>query len=334
MTLTSVDTLWYTRCPVPTASGIAHLLGWLTDEFAGHGIDLSILQDAPPEIARRHFDHRLPGLIREGGNVPALVARSEGAPTRLIGLTWIEEGQSILTLPSSGIRSAEDLVGARVAVPAWAATKAESFPRAMALHGLDGALRSVGRSLRDVRQVEVAGRVARGTWTTSTWPGVDELESGEVDAIYVKGGRSVEDAARIGAVAAVRLDDLDPQFRVNNGTPRPITVHASLLEEHPELVDAFLRRTLEAADWARDHPREARELIARETGSGEDGIRRAYGDALHVSLEPTLSEERLALLRRQHDFLRQHGFLDASIHLDAWADPRPLRRAREQRGAA
>ncbi|WP_201026573.1 ABC transporter substrate-binding protein, partial [Priestia megaterium] len=170
-----------------------------------------------------------------------------------------------------------------MAIPAWAATKAESFPRAMALHGFDGALRSAGRSLEDVRQVEVSGRVGRGSWTTSAWPGIDELERGEVDAVYVKGGRSLEDASRIGAVAAVRLDDLAPEFRVNNGTPRPITVHASLLDEHPELVDAFLRRTLDAADWAREHPLEARELIGRETGAGDDGIRRAYGDTLHVS---------------------------------------------------
>ena len=30
----TLDTLWFTRCPVPTASGIAFKLGWLGEEFA------------------------------------------------------------------------------------------------------------------------------------------------------------------------------------------------------------------------------------------------------------------------------------------------------------
>ncbi len=29
----SVDTLWYTRCPVPTAFSLAINLGWLEEEF-------------------------------------------------------------------------------------------------------------------------------------------------------------------------------------------------------------------------------------------------------------------------------------------------------------
>ncbi len=47
----TVDQLWYTRCPVPTASGIAHRLGWLDEEFAADGLALGVLQDAPPELA-------------------------------------------------------------------------------------------------------------------------------------------------------------------------------------------------------------------------------------------------------------------------------------------
>ena len=28
-----VDTIWFTRCPVPTATGLAYKLGWLDEEF-------------------------------------------------------------------------------------------------------------------------------------------------------------------------------------------------------------------------------------------------------------------------------------------------------------
>ena len=34
----SIDTLWYTRCPVPTPLGLAAKLGWFDTEFAPDGI--------------------------------------------------------------------------------------------------------------------------------------------------------------------------------------------------------------------------------------------------------------------------------------------------------
>ncbi|HEY0713786.1 MAG TPA: ABC transporter substrate-binding protein, partial [Polyangia bacterium] len=42
----SIDTIWYTRCPVPTATGLAYKLGWLAQEFAAEGIAVRTLQDA------------------------------------------------------------------------------------------------------------------------------------------------------------------------------------------------------------------------------------------------------------------------------------------------
>lgn len=68
MTVTTgpaLDTLWYTRCPVPTASGLANNLGWLGRTADAAGVGFGVLQDAGPELAVRHFDHRLPGLIRK-----------------------------------------------------------------------------------------------------------------------------------------------------------------------------------------------------------------------------------------------------------------------------
>ncbi|MEU8268134.1 ABC transporter substrate-binding protein [Sphaerisporangium sp. NPDC049002] len=346
--MSSIDKIWYTRCPVPTASGLAHNQGWLAEEFRAAGLDVGILQDAGPELARHHFDHQLLGLFREGGNVPALAARSAGAPTRLIGLTWIEEWQSILVRAGSGITGAAGLAGARVALPAWAETRAESFPRAMALHGFKGALAQGGLTLDDVTFVEVAaqtrpsvGRDAGREPTRETgrdadgrafsWPGIAELARGEVDAVYAKGARAAEQAKEIGAVVAVDLDaHPDLRTRVNNGTPRPITVHERLLDEHPDLVVGFLAQTLRAADWARGDLGRVREILAGETRSGAEAVETAYRGDFHRSLHPDLSQERLGLLRVQKDFLLVHGFLDADVDLDAWVAPEPLELARER----
>ncbi|MFE6666255.1 ABC transporter substrate-binding protein [Streptomyces sp. NPDC057697] len=316
-------TLWFTRCPVPTATGIAADRRWLTEEFAPDGITVRSLQDAAPGADRAaHFTHALPGLFREGGNVPALWARSRGERTRLIGLTWIEERQTVLVRPGSGIRGAAALRGLRLAVPVHAL--AIDFWRAMALRGFEGALASARLAPEDAAFVDVPAAGHPGQWAAE----LAALRRGDVDAVYVKGALAVEAARREGAEVAVELDELaDRRFRINNGTPRPITVHQQLLDDHPGLVDRFLAVLLRAADWATGQPAEVARILGAETGAGADGVAGAYRPGTHLALHPGLSPDRLALLAEQEAALRAHGFLPEPVDITAWADPEPLRRA-------
>jgi ABC-type nitrate/sulfonate/bicarbonate transport system substrate-binding protein len=339
--------LWFTRCPVPTATGLAYKLGWLSEEFARDGISIATLQDAPRELSRHHYDHELPELIREGGNLLALAARAQGAPSRLIGLTWIDEWQSILVRPDSGITEPKHLKGLRLALPEFvdqeitAQTRGRSIARGMSLHGYKGALEFAGLSFNDVKLVEVpAGRSERrgeSRGSQTLWS-LEYLADGKVDAVYVKGASAVEAAKRAGAVVGIDLDKLpERRFRVNNGTPRPITVHENLLENHLDLVVRFLDQTLRAADWAATNLAGVQEILKSETRAGDEAVATAYRDGFHLSLHPDLSEERLELFRRQKDFMLLHGLLDRDFDLDAWVDRLPLEAAqklREQRSLA
>ncbi|MET8825552.1 ABC transporter substrate-binding protein [Streptomyces sp. NPDC004610] len=325
------DTLWFTRCPVPTATGIAADRHWLAEEFAPDGIAVRSLQDhasdLTPGLRGTHYTHALPGLFREGGNVPALWARSRGEATRLIGLTWIEERQTILVAPGSGIRGAAALRGRRLALPRHPLPI--DFWRAMALRGFEGALASAGYGLEDAELIDVPADDGGGGRSGAQWSAeLAALVRGDVDAIYVKGALAVEAARRAGAEAAVELDDLpDRTHRINNGTPRPITVHQRLLDEHPDLVTRFLAVLLRAADWAAAQPEDVARILGAETGAGAEGVRGAYRPGTHRTLHPDLSEERLALLARQSAALHTHGFLPEPVDVHAWADPAPLRLA-------
>ena len=338
MTQSAIDKLWYTRCNVPTASGIAFSGGALAARYARDGMTIGALQDAPLEIAKHHYDHLLPGLIREGGNVPALSARAAGAPTRLVGLTWIDEQQVIAVRPGE---ADDGLFGRRLAIPGWTDRPETSMARAMALHGFEHALAVAGRTLADASLIDVPldpvvppGR-HRASDISVLWPGLGYVVEGRADAVYLKGAAALRAAAEAGLVIALDLDALpDRRMRVNNGTPRPLTVHRALLDSRPEWVVAFLAETLKAADWATSHPGAAREIVARETRAPLDQIVRTYGADFHLGLHPDLSDERIGLLDRQRHFLRRTGFLKADVDLAAWVEPAAMREAEAQARAA
>ncbi len=317
---------------------MANALGWLREEFAADGIRVATIQEAPPELARHHYDHAIPTLIREGGSLLALAARAQHAPTKLIGLTWIDEAQAIIVRADSDIREPLHLRGARVALPAYvtreipAHVRGSSIARGMSLHGIKGALSLAGLTLDDVTFVEVdSGQRARGSaGLGDLWSGLDDLLEGTVDAVYVKGASAVEAARRRGLVVGIDLDGYpDRRSRVNNGTPRPITVHESLLDTHFDVVVRFLAQTLRAADWAASNLEGVYDILKVETRAGDEGVTAAYRDGFHRALHPDLSAERIDLLRIQKTFMWVHGFLDADFDLDAWVDPRPLAAARD-----
>jgi ABC-type nitrate/sulfonate/bicarbonate transport system substrate-binding protein len=335
----AVDTIWFTRCPVPTATGLAYKLGWLDEEFSPDGIKVRTLQDNR-ELLRHHYDHELTSLIREGGNLFSIPARGQGARTKLVGLTWIDEWQSILVRPGSGIGTPQDLVGKRLALPAFRPAdlaenkRGRSIARGMSLAGYKGALASISRTLDDVQLVEVGSEVASDDGREDLgrlWSGLGALVSGRVDGVYVKGAAAAEAARRHGAIVGIDLDRLsERRFRVNNGTPRPITAHEELIERHPDLLIRFLYQTLRAADWAKENLDGVRRVLEGETRSGASGVAEAYRDGFQLTLAPDLSDERLDLFRRQKDFQLIHGFLDRDFDFDSWIDPRPLQEAQRR----
>ena len=342
---TKPSEIWFTRCPVPTATGLAYQLGWLEEAFAADSVPVQTLQDTP-DLGRHHYDHRLPTLIREGGSMLAIAARAQGKPTRLVGLTWIEEAQVILVRPDSGITTAADLKGKRVALPGWtdhaiaSHMRGCSISRGMSLLGLRGALASAGLTFDDVTVVEIpspargenGGRrdslANRSGGLGRLWP-IDALADGRVDAVYVKGASALDAAKEHGVVVGIDLDRLaDPRFRVNNGTPRPITVHQDLIDNHFDYLVRFLATTLRAADWATSNPDHLRSIAQTETLGSEQAVIDAYGEEFHLHLHPDLSDERLALFEKQKKALLLHGFLDRDFHLGDWVDSRPLEAAR------
>ena len=200
----NVQSIWYTRCPVPTPLGIAAHLGWLDSEFAGDGITVRALQESQhAALHHAHVDHSLDNAFRQGGSIPALWARAAGADTRVVALTWVDEAQAIVALPESGLKRPKDLRGRRIGLAAPRRRAHRHLPRGGAARLRQRAVarrapprrRRMGRRARvepartgvdtgDARRLfsHPASLSSRRLYAAEA----AALVRGEVDAIYVK----------------------------------------------------------------------------------------------------------------------------------------------------
>lgn len=336
--------LWYTRCPVPTASGIAIQNGWLAEEFARDGIAVQSLRTSSERAVREsHFTHTLENSFRQGGNGPAIYARSQGQDTVLLGLHWTTQYQGLLARPQSGIASLADLRGKRLALPRRLHDKID-FWRSISLQGYDSALRLAGLTLADVQLVELPvaesfvdnrpralaadARQAGGLLRQHKAETVALLR-GDVDVIFGHSvwGVALREQFDLHEVINLATHD-DPLVRINNGQPKTLTVSAGLLREQPALVDRYVAQIVRAADWARHNEDQARRQLARETGSAEAWLDEGTGAGSTARLDISLDEPLFDALARRKDFLLKWGFIANDFDVRAWADPGPLQRAR------
>jgi ABC-type nitrate/sulfonate/bicarbonate transport system substrate-binding protein len=347
MTVTAppILALWYTRCPVPTASSLAIAQGWLDDEFAPDGITVASLRaSADPSVRESHFDHTQAASFRQGGNIPPIWTRSRGADVRLIGLSWAEQYQAIVTQKGSGIAGPEDLEGRRLGL-ARRLNDQIDFWHATALRGYDSTLRHAGLSLDEVQLVDLPveeGYLPRnapshsgslfGAYTNRRLQSAEVLAliRGEVDAIYVAGGRGpdLEALLDVDVVFDIAGQD-DPALKINNITPAALTVSGKLLDERPDLVARYVAATLRAARWARENPLETRRIIAHEVGIAEDFVEPGYPAEIHANLEPSLDDDLVSAIESQQHFLLEHGYIESVFDVREWIDAGPLAAARE-----
>jgi ABC-type nitrate/sulfonate/bicarbonate transport system substrate-binding protein len=340
MSHSNLDTLWYTRCPVPTGLGIALQKGWLEESFRANNTIVKSLRESNDKAVREsHFDHTLQNSVRHGGNIPAIWARSAGRDTRVLGLSWADEVQLILTLQDSGIKTPKDLRGRRFGLPKWENVQID-FSRAQAVRGLENALRLDGLEVSDVELVDyviTAGQSdapAERVGGTQIFGGrrsggqareLVGLLRGEVDAIFLKGASAAHLANLFGLHTVIDTGSHpEPLIRANNGTPRTLTVDRNLTDNHFDAAVRIVEQVIRAEEWAWAHPEETRQFLARESNSSEFWVTAAYGTDAHLRLRTNLDEASIIALQDFAHFLHRWKFIPNAVDVRDWIDARAL----------
>jgi ABC-type nitrate/sulfonate/bicarbonate transport system substrate-binding protein len=154
------------------------------------------------------------------------------------------------------------------------------------------------------------------------------LLSGKVDVLFSHGSIAPLVKAIAGARTVLDLQSLgEREQRVLNDDPSVFTISGALIDERPDVAARLVKVVQRAAQWARRNERDAKRIIAAETGLAEDLVDQAYSSDVHEHLKLDLSPDSLAALRLQHDRLFATGAIAAPVDLQAFVDTRPLEAA-------
>jgi ABC-type nitrate/sulfonate/bicarbonate transport system substrate-binding protein len=340
-------TIWYTRCQAPTASGIAFQRHSFGELFVGTEYEVCNIQELGHKHADAHFHHKLDSSFREGGGSPPIWAYANGGATRLLAITFMEEALHIYVRADDKANSMTDLAGRRIALPLWPKLIFNFF-RFAAEKGFHSALRAHGMDERDVKIVDVIENDDPNNFinpksSTQGWRAVRSyyhdqraaLLEGRVDAIFAKGGgtaileREAEGKIRLlyDLRQAPRLED-----RVNNSTPRLLTVSTPLLENHGEAVVRYVQTLVRVALWAQTHQERAVDAIAAEVGIFKDDIAHCFEANFAAKLMPAMDATLIAMTEVMKNFLFERGYITRNFSLEQWLEPGVLAEAYAREG--
>ena len=341
-----IDTLWYTRCPAPTAASVAIREGWLEQEFAKDGIAVKSLASArDARVHQSHYTQSQPNSFRFGGYVPPLVSASRGADVRVIGLSWPDRTAAVLALPDSKVRGPEDLRGARLSVPRRRNDSVDWW-RALVLSGYESALHMAGLGWSDVQLIEIGidrpymadatvGQAAgQSLWGARSQFAVQREEiaallRGEVDVIYSDAAMGEIVKATLGLISVIDLTAPEESGDVSMAQPLVLTATGQLVEQRPDLVARWIRRLMDVKAWAIEHESRVLRIIAQDTGIPEDFVHAAYSPRIYSQLDVSLSPLRISLLEAKCAELHRGGFLEKPLDVSSLIDPVPLALAQD-----
>ena len=267
----------------------------------------------------------------------------------MLGLSWADEVQLILTLPDSGIKTPKDLKGRKFGLPKWENVQID-FSRAQAIRGLENALHLHGLEVSDVELVDyvissgqsdapaerIAGtQIFSGRRTGGHAVELVALLRGEVDAIFLKGASAAQFAHHFGLHTVIDTGSHpEPLIRANNGTPRTLTVDLNLIENHFDAAVRIVDQVIRAEEWAWVHPEETRQFLARESNTSEYWVTAAYGADAHLRLKTNLDELSVTVLQDFTNFLHRWQFIPNAVDVRSWIDARAFQSVLEARGIA
>jgi len=334
--------VYYTNCPLVSASNVDQELGWTREEYKKIGVKYAYLRSRKENDWYPHYIHNLDNLIRFGGMFPAVHVQADIRRTRLLGATHVpEEGGCMMVRADDDIFKMSDLKGKRIGITKSLNTIKNDWWRIQEEQGIELMLKMNGMTTKDVKMVDfpypddwydkpemlVPIENPSELWLKRNHktdlafrPLETGLLEGKVDAIYTQSKvfqHLQEDTGELRAI-----EDLsrypDWSLQVAN-IPATITCTNEMAEQHPELVVAFMKGMIRVGRWSNEYKRAAASILDRQTFYRD--VEDTYQGIKDVDMVPNLSSLNIASIEVGKDFMFRKGYIKNDFSVEQWAAP-------------
>ena len=334
--------VYYTNCPLVSASNIDQELGWTAEEYARIGVDFAYFRTRTETDWYPHYIHNQDNLIRFGGLFPPIDVMADKRRTRMLGLTHVPyEGGCMLIRAGDDIFKMSDLKGKKIGITKSLNTLKNDWWRIQEHQGILAMLRMNGMSVKDVNLVdfpypddwyddpEMLVPMVNPSWwqlkrdhkhDLAFRPLETALLEGKVDAIYTQSKVFQHIQEATGELAVVEDLSKYPDWRLQVANiPAIITCTDVMAEEHPELVVAFMKGMIRVGRWANEHKHAAAAILNKQTYYLD--IEDTYQGIKHVDMVPNLSAQNLAMVNIGKEFMLKNGYIKNDFDVSKWAAP-------------
>jgi ABC-type nitrate/sulfonate/bicarbonate transport system substrate-binding protein len=343
--------VWYTNCPLVSASNIDQELGWVREEFIKIGAKYEYFRSVRENDWYPHYVHNLDNLIRFGGLFPPIQVHADIRRTRLLGATHApREGGCMMVRARDDIYRMADLKGKKIGLTKSLNTIKNDWWRIQEEQGIELMLRVNGMTRSDVKIVDfpypddwydkpemlvplenpTAWQLKRDHKHDLAFrPLETALLEGKVDAIYTQSKPFQHIQEATGQLKAIEDLSRYPDWTLQVANiPAVITCTDVMAEKHPELVVAFMKGMIRVGRWANEHKHAAAAILDKQTYYLD--VEDTYKGILDIDLVPNLSPQNLVSIEIGKDFMLSHGYIKNDFDVRKWAAPEFLEQAAKE----
>ncbi len=340
--------VYYTNCPLISASNVDQELGWVKEEFLKIGVDYAFFRSRAETDWYPHYIHNQENLIRFGGLFPPIHVNADYRRTRMLGLTHVPwEGGCMMVRAKDNIFTMNDLRGKKIGITKSLNTLKNDWWRIQEHQGILLMLQMNGMTDKDVNLVDFPypddwyddPKMLTPLYNPTHWqlnrdhkhdlafrPLETALLEGTVDAIYTQSKVFQHIQEATGDMAAIEDLSKYPDWRLQVANiPAIITCTDVMAEEHPELVVAYMKGMIRVGRWANEHKHAAAAILDKQTYYLD--IEDTYQGIKHMDMIPNLSAQNLERVNIGKAFMLKHGYIKNDFDVEKWAAPEFLAQA-------
>ncbi len=334
--------VYYTNCPLISASNVDQELGWTAEEYGKIGVKYAYFRSVPETDWYPHYIHNQDNLIRFGGLFPPIHVHADYRRTRMLGLTHVPyEGGCMMVRAKDNLFRMSDLKGKKIGITKSLNTLKNDWWRIQEHQGILAMLMLNGMTVKDVQLVDFPypddwyddPAMLKPLINPSFWqlnrdhkhdlafrPLEAALLEGKVDAIYLQSGPLQQLSEATGELAAIEDLSKHPDWRLQVANiPAIITCTDVMANEHPELVVAFMKGMIRVGRWANEYKHAAAAILNKQTYYLD--VEDTYRGIKDVDMVPNLSAQNMAMVNIGKNFMLKHGYIKNDFDVGKWAAP-------------